>query len=501
VLHCTALQNSIRAAAPTGLRSCSIAALIDCLSQARIAESLHTPAIHSTISNDINLNNTNININNTINNNNNANTKMISLQNGDTHRKTHQSVHPGKRSRPTQSLSLPKPSAGARLSFEELTVSPPQPPPPETSQAVIYPAIRCPPCQVLPADPDEDPPPVFLTRLQDPTKAYAKIPRPPISLDHHGHQWGSVYFAVVYPRVDEADGLVFQAPSGERQSHYVAIKQLRKSVLYDYQRAGGHENPYVEIARMQELGDNQHVLECIEALEDDDYLYIVTPKASAEGTLKDAIAWLQADPMEPERARELFVQVLNILAYLERHGVCHRDMSPDNFIFLSPHRLVAFDFALSHRIPVDPATGKRTLVEPLGNFGTRAYMAPEVYKNLVFDSVGSDLWSVLVILYNCMTNQPLYYLPHPADTCFRYFIMARGLSSLPLNEKTVEILQSTFNGKDAQTAQHDLLTRAMANLNISPVALEVFENAFRVDPSKRWTLAQVMESRYVCGEE
>jgi hypothetical protein len=439
----------------------------------------------------------------------------------------------GKRPRnSSSSLTLPIPSDGARITYADLLLYEPQKPPPETFKPIIHRGLRNREgLQVLPAvssrshhnsavsavnynnnnnntdtdsqihemeeEEEELPPPIFLVRETDPTQAYAKIPRPPISLDHHGSQWGCIFFAVVYEKVAPS---VFQAPSGERQSHYVAIKQLRKSVLQDYKRHGGNEDPYIEIARMQELGDNIHVLSCVEALEDDEFLYIVTPKASAEGTLKDAVAWLKSETMDPERARELFVQLLRILSYLEQHGICHRDMSPDNFIFLSPHRLVAFDFALSHRVPLNEM-GKRTLVQPLGNFGTRAYMAPEVYKDLVFDTVSSDLWAVVVILYNLMTNQPLYYLPHPTDICFRYFILARGLSSLPLNEKTYEIMQTTFKEENSKGLQHDLLSRAKANMNISPEAIKLFENVFRVDPSKRWNLAQVIECDYVCGEE
>ena len=391
-------------------------------------------------------------------------------------------------------------SDGARLTYTDLLASAaPQNPPTEEYSPEIFAALKHPAhFTVAPpkeAQPDDEVPPIFLLRKRQATHAYARIPRPPIDLNHHGNNWGCVLFGVMFPRVSST---TFQAPSS-KTARYVAIKQLRRSVVDEYLRTGGEENPYKEIARMQELGDDVHVLSCIEALQDDQYLYIITPMACGSGTLKDAIPWLRRQPMDPDRARELFIQILNILLYLEQHGICHRDLSPDNFLFLSPNRLVAFDLALSLRVPKDE-NGQRTLIRPQGNFGTRAYMPPEIYMDAVFDSVGSDLWAVAVILYNLTTNLPLYLLPHPADLSFRYFVLARALSSDPPNERAVEILQTTFQPGNEQK-QHDLLLRAEAHLKLDPNVREILEHVFHVDPARRWTLAQVWESAYVRGED
>ena len=57
----------------------------------------------------------------------------------------------------------------------------------------------------------------------------------------------------------------------------VAIKRLRKSVFRVHLAAGSVEDPWNEIAIMQQFGDDQHMITCIDALEDADYLYIVMP--------------------------------------------------------------------------------------------------------------------------------------------------------------------------------------------------------------------------------
>ncbi|EEC45145.1 predicted protein [Phaeodactylum tricornutum CCAP 1055/1] len=393
---------------------------------------------------------------------------------------------------------LPPPTEGARLTFEQLSEEPPQAPPTETYEPEIFSGSRDPADVTVlpPVDTDmesaEEIPPVFLMRQENASQAYGLIAKPSISLDHHGAGWGCILFAIVYERINDT---TFRAPQ-EANATYVAIKKLNKKVVAEYLRRGGEENPYKEIYRMQELGDNIHVLKCVEALQDEEFVYIITPRACATGTLRDLVPWLDTKTIDSSRARKIFIQILQILAYLELHNICHRDLSPDNFMFLTPTNLVVFDFALSLRMPSN-ADGQRALFAPQGNFGTRAYMEPTIFMDRVFDGVYSDLWSALVILYNLLTSQVLYEVPHPVDVRFRYFILAKALSSTPMNEMAVQAMIDIFGAEGSRQQQHHILSNAMANLNIGPAAMEIFEKCFRVSPAERWTLAQVIESKYI----
>jgi serine/threonine protein kinase len=120
-----------------------------------------------------------------------------------------------------------------------------------------------------------------------------------------------------------------------------------------------------------------------------------------------------------------------------------------------------------------------------------------VYRNAVYDGLGSDLWTVSVILYNLLTNQVLYRLPHPSDLSFRYYILARGLSSRPVNERTVEVLMDCFRPGQERDAQAELLNRAMAHLKLGDPAVELLENLFALNPADRWTLGRAMESAFL----
>ena len=335
-------------------------------------------------------------------------------------------------------------------------------------------------------------------RWNDSSSRPASHHKPSIKLDHHAEGWGEVRFALVLDKVDEG---VFQVPTSD-QARYVAIKKLNKRVVREYLDQGGQEDPYKEIQRMQAVGDNVHVLSCVEALECEDYIYIITPKAcEEEGTLCEAIAHGSIDE---QRAWKLYRQILGILLYLERHGIYHRDVSPDNFLFLTPDNLVIFDLALSIRLPYtktesplessEVATIQRTLLEPQGTTGTLAYLDPSVYTGTAsVDGVACDLWAATLLLYNMLTGHILYRIPHPTDVKFRFFILARALSSNPMNPVAMQAMKEIME----QDEHHSIVQLAIVQRKISPRAMCVLENVLNINPSERWTLAQVVESDYV----
>ena len=334
---------------------------------------------------------------------------------------------------------------------------------------------------------------VFLVKAEDPDRAYQLVGKPCKMLDHHGEGWGQIEIAVVLPRVrsvEDAGVLKFSGPKLE-EAEWVAVKKLNKAVVKCFLDHGAHEDPYKEISRMQELGDNIHVLACVEALEDSDYLYIVTPYCR-EGSLAEGIRWGKGYP-EAE-AQALFKNILEILFYLERHGIFHHDLAPDNFLFLKG-RLVLFDFAMSLRVPRQE-NGRRYLMPPQGVYGTLPCQPPELFFNKTpFDGIGADLWGASVTLYALLTGQVLYKMPHPTDISFSYFILHGGLRP-GLNEKLVEILEEAFQ-PDRNHDKENLMTIAMANLSLSPDALELLLNLLAFNPANRWTLMQACDSAWV----
>jgi len=337
-----------------------------------------------------------------------------------------------------------------------------------------------------------DIPPVTLYNRDHPTEAYAIIPnKPPMSLKHHGDNWGFVYFAVVYQHVSTTgtNAVTFRVPHPS-QATYVAVKQLNKQVVQQQLQKGHRENPYAEIQRMQELGDDKHVLSCRNALETNEYLFIVTTRG--ERTLDRVIDWGQGPPDTDDtiNVHEIYCHLMEILLYLRRHGICHRDFTPDNILQLPNQQWVVMDMAMSHRMT-------EGWYEPVGSFGTMAYMAPEIFMNRMNQPSLVDLWSATVILYNLQTSFPLYEMPIPGNLWFTFNILAKGLSSLPMNERCVDV----YNGLPEGREKEALLQRMHQHLDFSPELMELFENVLNFRVEERWGLDEVMASDYIQNGE
>lgn len=357
----------------------------------------------------------------------------------------------------------------------------PHDPTPENEQPRIDPCLTDHPVWLVPhGSQDPEAGVVDIVRRENPTQAYCIISsKEKKSLDHHAPGWGYVAFGIVLPRL--ADG-VFQMPNPDGVE-YVAIKCLNRRVVDQSLAQGKRENPYKEIYRMQTIGDNVHVLGCLDALHDDSHLYIIMPYCEQE-SLVEWIPWKQGFP--EEQARHLFQQVLENLMYLRQHGVCHRDLSPDNCMIYKG-RVVFTDLAMSFKIP-----SSTSLITPLGGFGKPAYLPPEVFHNLPFDAYGCDLWSAIVILFNLLTGEILYRQPSPSDLGFRYFVLARGISRTPVNERTVEVLMDLEGAE--QMALWKIASRC---LQLSPHVLEILDQVLRVAMQERWTAEDIAASPFL----
>jgi serine/threonine protein kinase len=403
--------------------------------------------------------------------------------------------------------------AAARLSYRELhDAGVLLPPPPETFGPTIHAACPTPHKRVVHPFASssssqqqamyDDVPGIFLVRRENAHQAYAlnDPDQTPRSIGTHRHEhWGCIYYGFICPAVPSRPG-EFQAPDPERPLRRVAIKRLHKAAVQHYLDNHGEENPLKEMARMEELGDNVHVLRHEEFLEDDIYVYIVAPYGT---TLLDL--WMPLHKtdnlLEPERCHAIFYKMLDILVYLLERGIHHHDVSPDNFLFLEGNdsNLVIFDLALSMRMPVNAATGHRAVIAPHARYGTYVCMDPIVFWEQHYDGHGMDLWAVGVILYFLLTNQVLYETPQASDLCFVYSIVARGLSSEPLNERAIEVFHMAANNPEYANVDWTakLNAQATAHLNLSPEAVELLDNMLRTSPFERYTLAQVYESAYV----
>jgi serine/threonine-protein kinase len=113
----------------------------------------------------------------------------------------------------------------------------------------------------------------------------------------------------------------------------------------------------------------------------------------------------------PAAVHEIVEQVCRALTKAHAMGIVHRDLKPDNiFLVRDDDREIAkvLDFGIAKRTSAD-VMGAQTRTGAL--LGTPYYMSPEQARGVKALDFRSDLWSLAVIVFECLVGRP----PFEAD--------------------------------------------------------------------------------------
>ncbi|XP_061345597.1 calcium-dependent protein kinase 28-like isoform X1 [Gastrolobium bilobum] len=168
----------------------------------------------------------------------------------------------------------------------------------------------------------------------------------------------------------------------------VAVKRLEKNKMV---LPIAVEDVKREVKILKELTGHENVVQFYNAFEDDSYVYIVMELCEG-GELLDRILAKKDSRYTEKDAAVVVRQMLKVAAECHLHGLVHRDMKPENFLFKSAREdssLKATDFGLSDFIK--PGKRFQDIV------GSAYYVAPEVLKRK--SGPESDVWSIGVITY------------------------------------------------------------------------------------------------------
>lgn len=141
-------------------------------------------------------------------------------------------------------------------------------------------------------------------------------------------------------------------------------------------------------------------------------------------TLADA---LRKGRLESTRAANIAIQVARGLEAAHQAGIIHRDLKPDNIMLLPApdggDRVKLVDFGVAKLTHDDPAHLHTNTGDWLG---CRAYMSPEQWKALSNIDGRTDIYSLGIILFECLTG----HLPFSADTDYEW-LMAHLEKAIP----------------------------------------------------------------------
>ncbi|KAJ0971007.1 hypothetical protein J5N97_018966 [Dioscorea zingiberensis] len=191
-----------------------------------------------------------------------------------------------------------------------------------------------------------------------------------------GKLLGHGQFGYTYVATDKANG------------DRVAVKRIEKSKMV---LPIAVEDVKREVKILKALKGHENVVHFHNAFEDDNYVYIVMELCEG-GELLDRILSKKDSRYSEKDAAVVVRQMLKVAAQCHLHGLVHRDMKPENFLFKSTKEdspLKATDFGLSDFIK--PGRKFQDIV------GSAYYVAPEVLKRK--SGPESDAWSIGVITY------------------------------------------------------------------------------------------------------
>jgi eukaryotic-like serine/threonine-protein kinase len=194
---------------------------------------------------------------------------------------------------------------------------------------------------------------------------------------------GSGGMAVVYRAEDDILGRT------------VALKTLHQ----DYAEMPSFRRRFRQEARAMASLDHQNIVKVYDISQDGEVPFIVV-ECVAGRDVGDLLANRRGGRLNEQFVRRIAAQLLLALSYAHRRGIIHRDIKPSNILLTQEGTVKVADFGIARIVEEEDATGV-----PGEIVGSARYMSPEQLRGEEA-TPRSDLYSVGVLLYHCLTGRP-----------------------------------------------------------------------------------------------
>ncbi|MEU9555172.1 serine/threonine-protein kinase [Streptomyces fumanus] len=228
-------------------------------------------------------------------------------------------------------------------------------------------------------------------------------------------------------------GTVWRAED-ETLGRTVAVKELRFPSNIDEEEKRRLITRTLREAKAIARIRNNSAVTVFDVVDEDDRPWIVMElvegKSLAEVIREDGL-------LEPRRAAEVGLAVLDVLRSAHREGILHRDVKPSNVLIAEDGRVVLTDFGIA-QVEGDPSiTSTGMLV------GAPSYISPERARGHK-PGPAADLWSLGGLLYAAVEGTPPY---------------DKGSAIATLTAVMTEPLEEPRNAGPLRDVIHGLLTK------------------------------------------
>jgi glycogen synthase kinase 3 beta len=176
--------------------------------------------------------------------------------------------------------------------------------------------------------------------------------------------------------------------------------------------------------------------------------------------------------LSPFLAKLYAYQILRGIGYCHLHGICHRDIKPQNLL-IDPetHRVVLCDFGSAKRLVQG---------EPnIAYICSRYYRAPELVLGATAYNTSIDIWSAGCVIAEVYLGRPLF----PGDTAADQIIQIMRVLGSPSREQIID-MNHRYNGAKLPDIKGNSLARTMKG-KAPPEAIGFLECLLCYSPGRR----------------
>ena len=194
------------------------------------------------------------------------------------------------------------------------------------------------------------------------------------------------------------------------------IRQLNESI---FNQVSAFQNGY-----------HHNMCKLYDILQDEKYLYIITEKCTGDNILQYLRALDIHNPYkEEEKICEIIHQLLEVVYYLHKFGIVHRNIKPDSILMF--RRGINSYIKLIDLNLVKYLNNNEKTKEP---YGTVGYSSPEMLLDLPYDSK-IDEWSIGILTFLLLCGKLPFSDEHSEREVARQTIHEKLSFSQPIWEK------------------------------------------------------------------